>query len=60
MRSMEASKKWHMPLKITANITCYLLPGDGQVAEQEFLKHISDPGETYIIAYGLTLVPLID
>ncbi|HZW54968.1 MAG TPA: hypothetical protein VFF30_01625 [Nitrososphaerales archaeon] len=45
---------------ITATITCYLLAGDGPVAKQEFLKHISDPGETFIIAYGFTLVPMIN
>ncbi|HUI00771.1 MAG TPA: phospholipase D-like domain-containing protein [Nitrososphaerales archaeon] len=49
-----------MPFQIQATITCYLLPGDGAVAQAEFLKHISDPGETYIIAYGFTLVPMID
>jgi hypothetical protein len=49
-----------MPFQITATITCYLLPGDGAVAKQEFLNHISDPGETYIIAYAFTLVPMID
>ena len=48
------------PFQITAKITCYLLPDDGKAAEQEFLNHISDPGETYIIAYGFTLVPMID
>ena len=49
-----------MPFQITPTITCYLLPGDGAVAQQEFLNHVSDPGETYIIAYGFTLVPMID
>ena len=49
-----------MPFQITTTITCYLLPGDGQVAESEFLQHISDPGETYIIAYGFTLTPMIN
>jgi phosphatidylserine/phosphatidylglycerophosphate/cardiolipin synthase-like enzyme len=49
-----------MPFQMTATITCYLLPADGTVAEQELLNHISDPGETYIIAFSFTLVPLID
>jgi hypothetical protein len=49
-----------MPFQITATITCYLLPEDGTVAQQEFLNHVSDPGETYIIAYAFTLVPMID
>ena len=48
------------PFQITTKITCYLLPDDGTAAEREFLTHISDPGETYIIAYGFTLVPMID
>jgi len=49
-----------MPFQITTTITAYLLPGDGAVARTDFLNHISDPGETYIIAYGFTLVPMID
>ncbi len=49
-----------MPFQISTTITCYLLPGDGAVAEQQFLQHISDPGETFIIAYGFTLVPMIN
>jgi len=49
-----------MPFQITTTITAYLLPGDGPVAQSDFLAHISDPGETFIIAYGFTLVPMID
>lgn len=49
-----------LPFQITATLTCYLLPQDGEIAKQDFLKHISDPGETYIIAYAFTLVPMID
>ena len=37
-----------------------LLPGDGAQAEAEFLRHLADPSEMYIIAYGFTLQPMID
>src|SRR5205823_1918351 len=49
-----------MPFQITTTITCFLLPGDGAQAEAEFLRHLADPSEMYIIAYGFTLQPMID
>ncbi len=49
-----------MPFQINGPFTAYLLPEDGEIAQREFLKHLSDPGETYIIAFGFTLVPMID
>jgi len=49
-----------MPFQITTTITCFLLPGDGAQAEAEFLHHLADPSEMYIIAYGFTLQPMID
>ena len=49
-----------MPFQITSAFTCYLMPGDGPVAEQQLLQHMNDPGETYIIAYAFTLTPMIN
>lgn len=49
-----------MPFTIDTQITCYLLPGDGPVAEQDFLKNLTDPGETWIIAYAFTLPDMIN
>jgi PLD-like domain len=49
-----------MPFTIDTEITCYLLPGDGQVAQQAFLKNLLDPGETWIIAYAFTLPDMIN
>ena len=49
-----------MPFKITTDVTCYLLPGDGAAARAEFLHHLGDPAEMYITAYGFTLQPMID
>lgn len=49
-----------MPFIIDTTITCYLLPGDGAVAEQAFLKNLLDPGETWIIAYAFTLPDMIN
>jgi len=48
-----------MPFVIDTQITCYLLPQDGVVAKQEFLAHLLDPGETWIIAYAFTLPDMI-
>lgn len=48
-----------MPFTITTTITCYLLPDDGTVAQQAFLKNLTDPGETWIIAYAFTLPDMI-
>ncbi|HYY47137.1 MAG TPA: phospholipase D-like domain-containing protein [Thermoplasmata archaeon] len=49
-----------MPFQITTTFTCYLLPGDGAQGEAEFLHHLADPSEMYIVAYGFTLQPMID
>lgn len=49
-----------MPFTIDTAITCYLLPQDGTVAEQLFLKNLLDPGETWIIAYAFTLPDMIN
>jgi len=48
-----------MSFVITTKITCYLLPEDGPAAQGDFLKHLNDPGETWIIAYGFTLPGMI-
>ena len=49
-----------MPFTISTTVTCYLLPDDGPVAQQEFLKNLLDPGETWIIAYAFTLPDMIN
>lgn len=49
-----------MPFTISTTITCYLLPEDGAVAQQVFLKNLLDPGETWIIAYAFTLPDMIN
>jgi PLD-like domain len=48
-----------MPFQIDTKLTCYLLPQDGPAAQQEFLKNLMDPGETWIIAYAFTLPDMI-
>jgi PLD-like domain len=48
-----------MPFVITTTVTCYLLPQDGAQAEADFLKHLLDPGETWITAYAFTLSGMI-
>ena len=48
-----------MPFTITTTVTCYLLPQDGTQAEADFLKHLMDPGETWITAYAFTLSGMI-
>ncbi len=49
-----------MPFQITTTVTCYLLPDDGAQAQADFLKHLLDPGETWIIAYAFTLTGMIN
>jgi PLD-like domain len=49
-----------MPFTIDTEITCYLLPDDGPVAQQAFLRNLLDPGETWIIAYAFTLPDMIN
>jgi hypothetical protein len=48
-----------MSFTIDTEITCYLLPEDGPTAYAEFLKNLTDPGETWIIAYAFTLPDMI-
>ena len=48
-----------MSFQITTTVTCYLLPGDGATAQADFLQHLTDPGETWIIAYAFTLPDMI-
>jgi hypothetical protein len=48
-----------MPFTITGSVTCYLLPQDGVAAKKEFLTHLLDPGETWIIAYSFTLPDMV-
>ena len=43
-----------MSFTIDTQITCYLLPDDGPGAYAQFLKNLTDPGETWIIAYAQT------
>ena len=49
-----------MPFQITTTVTCYLLPQDGAQAKADFLKHLLDPGETWITAYAFTLTDMIN
>lgn len=49
-----------MPFQITTTVTCYLLPQDGAQAKGDFLKHLLDPGETWITAYAFTLTDMIN
>jgi hypothetical protein len=48
-----------MSFIISTSITCYLLPDDGAAAKKEFLTHLLDPGETWIIAYSFTLPDMV-
>jgi len=48
-----------MSFTINTQITCYLLPQDGPTAQADFLQHLLDPGETWIIAYAFTLPDMI-
>ena len=43
-----------------SDVTCYLLPDDAKVAQEAFLAKLRHPAETWIIAYGFTLQPMID
>ena len=49
-----------MPFTISTTVTCYLLPGDGPTAEADFLQHMTNMGETWIIAYAFTLPDMIN
>ena len=49
-----------MSFQIDAKVTCYMLPGDGPVAEQDFLTNLNSGKEAWFIAYAFTLVPMID
>lgn len=48
-----------MSFTIDTQVTCYLLPQDGPTAYAEFLKNLTDPGETWIIAYAFTLQDMV-
>jgi hypothetical protein len=48
-----------MSFIISTAITCYLLPDDGVAAKKEFLAHLLDLGETWIIAYSFTLPDMV-
>lgn len=49
-----------MPFTITSSMTAYLFPDDEAVGEQAFLDLLKNPGETWIMAYSFTLVPLFN
>ena len=49
-----------MPLDLTLQARCYFLPEDGDAAKVDFLAMLNNPEETYICAYGFTLVQLDD
>ncbi len=49
-----------MPFQITSTVTCYPLPMDGPAAEKEFLLHLAESGEMFIIAYAFTMPQMID
>lgn len=49
-----------MPFSITTELTCYLLPDDGDAAKAEFLANLKNPYETWITAYAFTLEDMID
>jgi hypothetical protein len=44
-----------MAFSIDTSITCYLMPDDHDAAQQQFLKLLTGPGETWLVAYSFTL-----
>lgn len=48
-----------MPFTVRTDVTCYCLQEDGAIANREFLSYLHNPGETWIIAFGTTIVPII-
>jgi hypothetical protein len=48
------------PFEIDGPIECYMLPDDGTAAQEDFLQHLDDPSEMYIIAYQFSFAPMID
>lgn len=44
---------------IDTEITCYLLPQDGPAAYATFLKNLTDPGATWIVAYAFSLPDMV-
>ena len=42
------------------DVCCFLLPDDAKEAEAAFLAGLRRKGETWIIAYGFTLAPMLD
>lgn len=45
---------------ITGEVNCYLFPDDAKQGQADFLGIVKSPGETWIIAYAFTLLPLVD
>lgn len=48
-----------MSFTFNATIKSYLLPGDGDEAQRDFLSLLKAEGETYLVAYGFTLDAMI-
>lgn len=48
-----------MPFQNPGPADCYLLPGDGPVAEELLLQHMGDGFELYQMGYAFTLDPMI-
>jgi len=48
-----------LPYTITSEVTCYLIPEEREAATREFLKHLHNPEETWIIASEISIVPVI-
>jgi len=49
-----------MTFDITTTVQCFLLPDDGQEAQDAILAHMDDPSEIYITAYSFTFAPIVD
>ncbi len=48
-----------MSFTFDATIKSYLLPGDGDEAQKDFLAQLNGQGETFLVAYGFTLDAMI-
>lgn len=42
------------------SVTCWQFPDDAVTGKAAFLQYFSDPAETWVLAYSLTLAPLVD